>query len=74
MPNSIHPTDVLIEEYEEQDTDATEDFAFVVGPDGELKSFSVPQHLIEDPPESVQLILELFGIENIHELGQKIIH
>ena len=45
MPNSIHPTDVLIEEYEEQDTDSAEDFTFVVGPDGELKSFSVPQHL-----------------------------
>ena len=74
MPNSIHPTDVLIEEYEEHDTDAAEDFTFVIGPDGELKSFSVPQHLMEDPPEPVQLILELFGIENIHELGQKIIH
>lgn len=74
MPNSIQATDVLIDEYEETNEDATEDFTFVLHADGSLKSFSVPQHLMDEIPEEVQLILSLFGIEDIHQLNDRTIH
>ena len=74
MPNPIAPTIVEIEEYEESDDFGKDDFGFVIGPDGELKSFMVPEHLMEDPPEEVTMILSLFGIDNIHELTSKLLH
>ena len=74
MPNSIQSTDVLIDEYEEQNEDAAEDFTFILHSDGSLKSFSVPQHLMDELPDEVQLILELYGIEDIHQLNTRTIH
>ena len=74
MPNSIQATDVLIDEYEEIDEDAADDFTFTLGPDGSLKSFAIPQHLMEELPDEVQLILELFGIDDLHELNNRTIH
>ena len=74
MPNPIAPTIVEIEEYEESDDFGKDDFGFVIGPDGELKSFMIPEHLMEDPPEEVTMILSLFGIDNIHELSSKLLH
>lgn len=74
MPNQIAPAIVEIEEYEESDDYGKDDFGFVIGPDGELKSFMVPEHLMEDPPEEVKMILSLFGIDNIHELTSKLLH
>ena len=74
MPNSIQATDVLIDEYEEADDEAAENFTFVLGPDGDLKSFSIPQHLIDDMPEEVKFILEIYGIDDVHELHNRIIH
>lgn len=74
MPNNASTHVVEIEEYEEDDDFGRDDFGFVVGPDGELKSLSIPEHLMDDPPEEVKLILSLFGIDNIHDLNNKILH
>lgn len=74
MPNSIQPTDVFVDEYEETDPDNAENFTFILDSDGSLKSFSVPQHLMDNVPEEVQLILSLFGIDDIHDLSNKTIH
>ncbi len=74
MPNQIAPAIVEIEEYEESDDYGKDDFGFVIGPDGELKSFMIPEHLMEDPPEEVTMILSLFGIDNIHELTNRLLH
>ena len=74
MPNNIHSTDVLISEYEETDEDSVDDFTFVLHSDGSLKSFAIPQHLMYELPEEVQLILELFGIDNIDKLNNQVIH
>jgi hypothetical protein len=74
MPNSIQSTDVLIDEYEETNEDAADDFTFTLGSDGRLKSFSIPQHFMDNMPDEVQMILELFGIDDIHELHNKTIH
>lgn len=74
MPNETTPTfTVEVEEYKE-DEYGPDDFAFVIGPDGELKSFSVPGHLMEDPPEEILMILSLFGIDSIHELENRTLH
>jgi hypothetical protein len=74
MPNSIQSTDVLVDEYDAQDEESASDFTFILNSDGSLKSFSIPQHLMNDVPEEAQLILELFGIDDIHELTNKTIH
>ena len=73
MPNNV-AISVEIEEFEETEDFGRDDFGFVIGPDGELKSFMIPEHLMEDPPEEVLLILKLFGIDDIHELGNQTLH
>lgn len=74
MPNSIHSTDVLITEYEETDEDSIDDFTFTLNSDGSLKSFAIPQHLLDDLPDEVVAILEMFGIDDIDDLNNQIIH
>jgi hypothetical protein len=69
-----HFAAVQIEEYEETDEYGPDDFAFIIGPNGELKSFSVPQHLVNDPPEEVLAILKLYGIDDIDQLDNPILH
>lgn len=66
-------TGYMIEETVTDDTDA-DDFCFVIGPDGDLKSIMIPEHLMDDPPESVQMILKMYGIDNIHQIDGRTIH
>jgi hypothetical protein len=73
MPNSATTT-VEIEEFEENDDYGPDDYGFVLGPDGQLKSFMIPAHLMEDPPEEVLMILSIFGIDDIHELENPVLH
>lgn len=73
MPNNFEAT-VSIEECSEDDDYGPDDFSFVVGPDGELKSFSIPDHLMEDPPEEIKMILSLFGIDDIYSLEHRLLH
>lgn len=64
----------IVEEEIVEDEHTADDFSFIIGPDGELKSMMIPTHLMDDPPETVQLILELFGIENVHQLEGRTLH
>jgi hypothetical protein len=73
MPSNFEAT-VSIEEYTEDDDYGPDDFSFVVGPDGELKSFSVPEHLMSEAPEEIKMILSLFGIDDIHDLDNRTLH
>jgi len=74
MPNNP-TTDFVVEELEIDENDSgPDDFTFVLGPDGELKSITVPQHIMEDPPEEVQYILALFGIDDINTLEDRTLH
>jgi hypothetical protein len=50
------------------------DFGFIISSDGSLKSIMIPENLMEEPPEEVQLILEMFGIDNVHQLENRILH
>ena len=73
MPNNNIEAIVHIEEYDEEEYGA-DDFGFVLGPDGELKSFMIPEHLMDDPPEEVMMILSIFGIDDINELVNRTLH
>jgi len=75
MPNNNVETVVEIEEYDETTNEyGPDDFGFVLGPDGDLKSFMIPEHLMDDPPEEVLIILSLFGIDDIHDLENRTLH
>ena len=73
MPNNIPATAVEIEEYEEKEIDA-DDFGFIIGPDGELKSLMYPEHLMGDPPEEIKMILRIFGIDSIDDIDNRTLH
>ena len=73
MPINIPANAVEIEEYEEEEIDA-DDFGFIIGPDGELKSLMYPEHLMEDPPEEIKMILRIFGIDSIDDIDNRTLH
>jgi hypothetical protein len=74
MPNNAIPTSIEIEEIEETEDFGRDDFGFIIGPDGNLKSCMIPEHLMSDPPEEVMVILEMFGIDDIHDLENRLLH
>ena len=74
MSNNNVDAVVTIEEYDEENEYGPDDFGFVLGPDGDLKSFMIPEHLMKDPPEEVLAILSIFGIDNIHDLENRTLH
>jgi hypothetical protein len=52
------------------DTDIEdEDYGFVFGPDGELKSVFLPENLPFKTPENIQKILEMFGINDAEQIA-----
>lgn len=67
-------TDFSVEEEVVEDEFAADDFGFVIGFDGQLKSIVIPEHLMEEPPEEVQMILSFFGIDSIHQLDSRTLH
>lgn len=73
MPQN--PT-VEIPQVEEPENEeySQDDFGFIIGPDGELKSIMYPEHLMEDPPEEIKLILQIFGIDDINTLEDRTLH
>jgi hypothetical protein len=75
MPNNAISDNTSIEDFDNEDDDySPDDFGFIIGPDGELKSIMYPEHLMEDPPEEIKMILQIFGIDNIDEIENKTIH
>lgn len=60
------------EEYEDDFND--DDYGFIIGPNGELKSIMLPEELMEDPPKEIKKILKIFGIKDIHSLEPKTLH
>jgi hypothetical protein len=67
-------TDVTVDEYDDNDEYSADDFGFIIDAEGELKSVMIPEHLMEDPPEEVIMILKLFGIEDINMLESRTLH
>lgn len=59
----------------ENDNDVeADDFVFVIRSDGSLKSLTIPEQLMDDPPEEVQLVLSLFGIFDINSVIDRTLH
>lgn len=73
MPENIVPQ-IVEESIEEFDEFGPEDYGFILGPDGSLKTVLVPENLMEDPPEEVKMILKIFGIEDIHTVDYQTLH
>jgi hypothetical protein len=51
-----------------------DDFGFIISADGELKSVMYPEHLMDDPPEEIKMILEIFGIDNFETIENRVLH
>lgn len=52
------------------DTDIEdEDYAFILGPDGELKSIFLPETVPFKTPKKIARILKVFGISDIGQVG-----
>lgn len=45
-----------------------EDYGFIFGPDGKLKSVFLPDNLPFKTPENIQKILEIFGYTDAEQL------
>lgn len=74
MPqNPTLEVEQLEEDYEDEEF-TQDDFGFIIGPDGELKSVMYPEHLMEDPPEEIKMILQVFGIDSIDTLENRTLH
>lgn len=74
MPNNANAVSIEIEEFEETEDFGKDDFGFILGPSGELKTFMIPEHLMTEPPEEVKMILSIFGIDDINDLENKVLH
>lgn len=73
MSKSAPQIAVELEDHEDDDL-GKDDFGFIIGPDGELKSVMYPEHLMQDPPEEIKMILEIYGIDSIETLESRTIH
>ena len=72
MANSINAT-YIVDEIDD-DSEDQDNFTFILGPDGELKHMLIPKHSIGDLPEEVQLILDLYGIDDISNVKGRTLH
>ena len=60
-----------INEPDVYDTDISEeDYGFILGPDGELKSVFLPEHIPFKTPKNIAKILKVFGIPDLGYIDQ----
>lgn len=63
------------EELDVDDEDFNDDdYGFIIGANGELKTMMIPEDLMDDPPLEVKRILKIFGIKNIHQIEPRTLH
>lgn len=52
-----------------------EDYGFILGPDGKLKSVFLPENLPFKAPKNITKILKIFGINDISDIdGTETLH
>lgn len=61
------------DEFDDDEFD-DDDYGFIISSAGDLKSIMFPENLMEDPPPEIKRILKIFGIKNIHDLGNNTLH
>lgn len=60
---------------EAYDTDiGDDDYGFILGPDGSLKSVFLPDHVPFKQPKNVAKILKMFGILDAEKLDNNTLH
>jgi len=60
--------ELAIEDGFYEDDISDEDYGFIFGPNGELKSVFFPDNMPFKTPESIQKILEIFGYSDPEQL------
>jgi hypothetical protein len=51
-----------------------EDYGFIFGPDGELKSVFLPENMPFKTPKKIQRLLKMFGITDPGQLDDPTLH
>jgi hypothetical protein len=51
-----------------------EDYGFILGPDGELKSIFLPENMPFKPPKNIARILKMFGIDDADQIDNTTLH
>lgn len=52
-----------------------EDYAFIIGANGELKSICLPDEIPFKPPKNIARLLKIFGINDIGDIsGDETLH
>jgi len=74
MPNNIQEPQIEIEDFEDDEDFNPNDFGFIISETGELKSVMYPENLMEEPPEEIKKILQIFGIDDITEIEHRTLH
>ena len=64
---------VVCEEVEVDDFN-NDDYGFIFGSNGELKSIMFPEELMGSPPAKILKILKIFGIKDLHLLEPRTLH
>lgn len=73
MPTNKEQLEASEEEKDYEEFDES-DYAFVISPEGELKSIMFPEDSMDDPPKEIKRILKIFGIKDLNEIGPRTIH
>ena len=63
----------IVEEVEVDDFN-NDDYGFIFGSNGELKSIMFPEELMGSPPAKILKILKIFGIKDLHLLEPRTLH
>lgn len=63
----------LVDDISDDDIGENE-FGFIITEDGTLKSVIFPEQLLNNPPEQVQLILKIFGINTFDTNINRTLH
>lgn len=63
-----------VDDYNFDDDFTDEDYGFILGPGGELKSIMFPEELMENPPPKILKILKILGVKDIHQLEPRTLH
>ena len=57
-----------------EDDIGDDDYGFIFGPDGELKSVFLPETMPFDTPEKIAKIFEIFGITDPERIENSTLH
>ena len=66
--------ELAIEDGLQEDDIGDEDYGFILGPDGELKSVFLPDVVPFKPPKKIQKMFRMFGITDPEQINNPTLH